>query len=436
MDAMTLAEVTVSTTFIVFAYLAIGAAALVIFVGLFGPGLRYKISVTNAEDNSSDSFVHTLEALTDSKVHHDLELRVLTNGPEFYEDELRTIATAKCSVNLEAYIFQRGAIAQRYVDALTERARAGVKVNIVLDALGSASTTTRYFKKLKEAGGNLAWYNDASWNKLPRYNHRTHRELLVIDGRIGFIGGAGVADHWYQGHKGQPRWRDTMVRVEGGAVANLQATFAENWLESSGEVLTGPDYFPTPEECPSSGEALVINSTPSAGGSTRARMLFQLLLASAKKSIHITTPYFLPDRSMIDELVRAVRDRGVEVRLLVPGKRSDHLLTRSSSRHAYGKLLKAGAEIFEYRPAMIHAKILLIDGVWGVIGSTNFDNRSFGLNDEVNLAVRYSPFVERLETDFVTDLAVSERVTYEQWRRRPVLERAPELLGWVLERQQ
>jgi cardiolipin synthase A/B len=165
-------------------------------------------------------------------------------------------------------------------------------------------------------------------------------------------------------------------------------------------------------------------------------MLFQLLLASAKKSIHITTPYFLPDRSMIDELVRAVRDRGVEVRLLVPGKRSDHLLTRSSSRHAYGKLLKAGAEIFEYRPAMIHAKILLIDGVWGVIGSTNFDNRSFGLNDEVNLAVQYSPFVERLETDFVNDLAVSERVTYEQWRRRPVLERAPELLGWVLERQQ
>ncbi|MGE5735739.1 MAG: phospholipase D-like domain-containing protein, partial [Acidobacteriota bacterium] len=356
MDAMTLAEVTVSTTFIVFAYLAIGAAALVIFVGLFGPGLRYKISVTNAEDNSSESFVHTLEALTDSKVHHDLELRVLTNGPEFYEEELRTIAAAKCSVNLEAYIFQRGAIAQRYVDALTERARAGVKVNVVLDALGSASTTTRYFKKFKDAGGNLAWYNDASWNKLPRYNHRTHRELLVVDGRIAFIGGAGVADHWYRGHKGKPRWRDTMVRVEGGAVANLQATFAENWLESSGEVLTGPDYFPTPEECPSSGEALVINSTPSAGGSTRARMLFQLLLASAKKSIHVTTPYFLPDRSMIDELVRAVRDRGVEVRLLVPGKRSDHLLTRSSSRHAYGKLLKAGAEIFEYQPAMIHAK--------------------------------------------------------------------------------
>ena len=182
MDAMTLAEVTVSTTFIVFAYLAIGAAALVIFVGLFGPGLRYKISVTNADDNSSESFVHTLEALTDSKVHHDLELRVLTNGPEFYEEELRTIATAKCSVNLEAYIFQRGAIAQRDVDALSERARAGVKVNVVLDAFGSASTTTRYFKKLKEAGGNLAWYNDASWNKLPRYNHRTHRELLVIDG--------------------------------------------------------------------------------------------------------------------------------------------------------------------------------------------------------------------------------------------------------------
>jgi cardiolipin synthase len=436
MDVSTLADVTVSTTFVVFAYLAIGAAALVIFVGLFGPGLRYKISATNADDNSSESFLHTLEALTDSKVHHHLELSVLTNGSEFYEEELRRIGAATRSVNLEAYIFQRGAIAQRYIEALTERARAGVKVNVVLEALGSASTTNSYFREFKNAGGHLAWYNNARWNKLPYYNHRTHRELLIVDGRIGFIGGAGVADHWYRGHKGKPRWRDTMVRVEGGAVPNLQATFAENWLESYGEVLTGPDYFPAPKECPSGGAALVVNSTPSTGGSTRARMLFQMLLASAKKSIHITTPYFLPDRSMIDELLRAVRERGVEVRLLVPGRRSDHLLTRSSSRHAYGRLLQAGAEIFEYQPAMIHAKILLIDGLWGVVGSTNFDNRSFGLNDEVNLAVRYSSFVERLESDFVKDLAVSERVSYEQWRRRPVLEPAPELLGWVLERQQ
>jgi cardiolipin synthase len=436
MCAILLASATVSTGFLIVGWLAISVVALSIAVGLFGPGLRYKISATHSEDNASDSFLHVLECLTDSKIHRGNCLTVLTNSESFYEEELRAIGAAQRSVNLEAYIFQKGEIARRFVIALTKRASAGVKVNIVLDALGSAGMSREYFAELTKAGGKLAWYNDTRWNKLPRLNHRTHREVLVIDGREAFVGGAGVADHWYKGKGHNPRWRDTMVRVEGAAAANLQATFAENWLESCGEVLTGADYYPPLPEPVSRAAALVVNSTPSAGGSTRARILFQMLLASAKKSIHITTPYFLPDSSMMNELTRAMRERGVEVTLLVPGKRSDHLLTRSSSRRAYGTLLSAGATIFEYQPAMIHAKILLIDGLWGVVGSTNFDNRSFGLNDEVNLAARDIQFVERLEEDFLNDLAASERITYEGWRRRPILERAPELLGWVFERQQ
>jgi cardiolipin synthase len=342
MNLSLMADVTVSNGFVVVAWLSIAAALLVIFVGLFGPGLRYKVTVQNSTHNSSEEFLHELEALSDAKVHSGTSLTVLTNGSSFYEEELRAISAAQRSVNLEAYIFQRGEIAQRYMEALAQRAKAGVKVNVVLDAVGSASTSNKYFTDFKKAGGQLAWYNNAQWNKLPRYNHRTHREVLVIDGRIAFIGGAGIADHWYKTRKNKPRWRDTMVRVEGDSVANLQATFAENWLESCGEVLTGEDYFPEIGPCASDGAALVINSTPSAGGSTRARILFQLLLASARNSIRITTPYFLPDRSMIDELVRAL-ERGVEVTLLVPGKRSDHMLTRSSSRHAYGRLLQAGA---------------------------------------------------------------------------------------------
>lgn len=431
-----LAETTVSTGFLVVAWLAIAAALLVMLSALFGPGLKYKISATHPAENGSEEFLHTLEALTDSKIHGGTSFSVQTNGDHFYEDELLAIGAAQRSVNLEAYIFQKSEIAQRYIDAMTERARAGVHVNVVLDALGSASTHESLFAEFKKAGGKLAWYNDSSWYKLPQFNHRTHRELLIVDGRVGFIGGAGIADHWYKAKPGKPRWRDTMVRVEGEAVPNLQATFAENWLESCGDVLTGEDYFPKPTPAAANAVALVVNSTPTAGGSTRARLLFQMLLASAQKTIHITTPYFLPDHSMIDELVRAVSERGVEVTLLVPGKRSDHMLTRSSSRRAYGRLLEAGARIFEYQPAMIHAKILLIDGLWGVVGSTNFDNRSFGLNDEVNLAVRGEAFVERLQEDFVTDLSNSERITYEKWRRRPVLERAPELLGWVFDRQQ
>lgn len=435
MSAGLLAGTTVSTGFLVIAWMAIAVAALYIVSGLFGPGLRYRISATKPEDNRSDGFLYTLEALTDAKVHRGTSFSVQTNGDHFYEEELRTIVRAQRSVNLEAYIFQESEIGQRYVEALTERARAGVKVNVVLDAVGCAATRVSYFAEFQKAGGKLAWYNGSTWYKLPQINHRTHREVMVVDGRIGFIGGAGVADNWYKARPKRPRWRDTMVRVEGGAVANLQATFAENWLEACGDVLTGEDYFPEIPAGEGGAPCIVVNSTPTAGGATRARLLFQVLLASAKNTIHITTPYFVPDRSMLDELVRAIQERGVEITLLVPGKKSDHLLTRSSSRREYGRLLEAGASIFEYQPAMIHAKVLLIDGVWGVVGSTNFDNRSFGLNDEVNLAVRGEAFVERLESDFVKDLANSERVTLEKWRRRPVVERAPELLGWVLDRQ-
>jgi cardiolipin synthase len=320
------------------------------------------------------------------------------------------------------------------VDALIAKAAEGIAVRVVLDALGSLGTSSRYFKELVNAGGKVEWYQSVRFSRLPYYNHRSHRELLICDGRIGFIGGAGIADQWYHGSKGKPAWRDTMVRVEGDAVPNLQATFAENWLEASGELLVGSEYFPI-HELDSKSAALVINSTPSGGGSTRARMLFQVLLASARKSIHITTPYFLPDRSLSQELVRAVA-RGVEVTIITPGKHSDHMLTRSSSRRSYGPLLNAGARIFEYQPAMIHAKILTIDGVWSVVGSTNFDNRSFGLNDEVNLASCDTKLTARLEEDFGRDLAHSREISYDMWRKRSWLERGPEILGWILERQQ
>jgi len=222
--------------------------------------------------------------------------------------------------------------------------------------------------------------------------------------------------------------------VEGEAVPNLQATFAENWLQASGELLAGKAYFPE-IDCPDPTTALVINSTPTVGGSTRARILMQLLVASARHSISITTPYFLPDHSLTRALCDAV-ERGLKVRILVPGAKSDHMLTRSTSRGGYGALLKAGAEVFEYQPSMIHAKILIVDELWAVVGSTNFDNRSFGINDEVNLAVRDRAVASRLAADTTADLRQSQRVTLDDWRHRPVTERATELLGWVIERQQ
>jgi cardiolipin synthase len=422
------------TGFVILAVIAICAEAWIIFLAFFDPGLRYGITSPASDPLDSAGFRSVLEAITDAKLHCGTQFEVLTNGENFYETMLRSIAQAQRSINIECYIFQRGKVAQRFVDALAERAAAGVKVNLLLDAVGSFSTTERYLQPLLDAGGQVGWYHPLRWNTWPRFNNRTHRELLMIDGKTGFIGGAGVADHWYTGDKEKPRWRDTVLRVDGDVTASLQATFLENWLESKGEILLGDEYFPE-YKVQGSDPVMVVNSAPSAGGSTRARVLFQTLVASAQRCIYITTPYFLPDTNLRRELVRAVR-RGVEVKIVTPGKRSDHALTRTSSRRLYGELLEAGARIFEYQPAMIHAKVLIVDALWSVVGSTNFDNRSFGINDEVNLAASSTRLAERLEQDFLSDVNESKEVTLREWKHRPVFERAHEVLGWILERQQ
>ncbi len=264
-----------------------------------------------------------------------------------------------------------------------------------------------------------------------------------MDGEVGFIGGAGIGDNWLGGIGRDPMWRDTVFRVSGDLAIGLQTTFSENWLEAAEEILIGDDYFSAcvqdtqDDGVKSEDEAvgLVVISTPSAGRSTRSRVLFQVLLASAKQTIHINSPYFLPDRSVRCELIKAV-ERGVKVKIITPGKHSDHVLTRNASRRRYGELLKGGAEIYEYEPSMIHVKALVIDGIWNVVGSTNFDSRSFGLNDEVNLAVRNGPLATRLTEDFQGDLQQSRRITLEEWRRRPVHERILETLGRLIERQQ
>jgi cardiolipin synthase A/B len=427
--------VSVPTGVAVLGIVALVLVASSLIGGLIGPTPKYELTDRNGlPPNDSERFLQVVEALSDAQVNRSGTLEVLTNGPSFYPAELEAIRNATQSVNIEAYIFQKGKIAEQYVTALTERARAGVRVNLVLDGFGSMGTTKRYLAPLLEAGGKAGWYNGPRWHRLMHMDNRTHREMMIVDGRIGFIGGAGIADQWYSGAKGNPRWRDSAVRIEGEAVCNLQATFAENWLAASGEVLTGDRYFPSiKNEHPL--VAMVVNSTPTVGGGTRARILFQLLLASARESISITTPYFLPDKSLMSELCRAV-EHGLRVRILVPGRKSDHMLTRSTSRAGYGELLKAGAEVYEYQPSMIHAKVLCVDNLWVVVGSTNFDNRSFGINDEVNLAIRDANVAMRFENDMAFDLEQSRRITLQEWNHRPVTERATELMGMVFERQQ
>jgi cardiolipin synthase len=403
-----------------------------IVLALFRPHQEYRVQ---ASDTALDSpeFANMLESVCDSRIRYGNSMQVLVNGDVFYPAELQAIAQAQRSVNIEAYIFHRGEVADKYIAALTERARAGVKVRVVLDAVGSFSIGKHAFKSLIEAGGRVTWYHTLRWYSWDRFNNRTHRELTVIDGNKALIGGAGIADHWYKTEK-EPQWRDTMVLVQGPAVNALQGTFAENWLEASGEVLAGADYYPV---MPSDGgvPAMVVNSSAAVGSSNRARFLFQTLMASAKKTIYVQTPYFLPDVSERNELIRAAK-RGVQVKVITPGKKSDHLLTRASSRRLFGDLLKNGIEIYEYQPAMIHAKVMLVDGVWSVVGSTNMDNRSFELNDEVNLAARDGAMSQQLLSDFERDLASSRRISYDEWQRRSWWERFTEFFGRFIERQE
>jgi cardiolipin synthase len=288
-------------------------------------------------------------------------------------------------------------------------------------------------RRLLDAGCQLRFYQPLTWYRLHRLNNRTHRELLIVDGRIAFTGGAGVADWWLKPDGGAPTWRDTMARIEGPIVAALQGVFAENWLECGGEILTAPRDWPALEPAGTT-EALLVKSSP-ADRATSSRVVFQMLIEGAVSEIDINTPYFLPDRSLRRALTRAAQ-RGVRVRVIVPGRLADQRLVRLASRRLYGEMLGGGVRIHEYRSAMTHVKALLVDGTWAVIGTTNVDNRSFEHNDEVNVAFREGTVVERLRRDFESDLAASDEVTADEWARRPWLEKMVGPVAWVLERQQ
>jgi cardiolipin synthase A/B len=402
-----------------------------VLVLLFTPRIDYHVTMPLRPD--SDEFLHVIESTCQAAVHQGNTAAALTNGSLFYPAMRDAIRGAEASVNLEAYIFSSGEVADMLIDAMTDRARAGVEVRLVLDAIGSAGLRRPCVARLREAGCRVSFYQPLAWYRLHRINNRTHRELLVVDGRIAFTGGAGVADWWMKPQRGRPVWRDTMLRVEGPIVAALQGTFAENWLECCGEILTGPRHFPRLE--PTDGvEMLLIKSSPS-DRATVSRVVFQMLIEGAARDVAISTPYFLPDRAMRRALVRTAR-RGVRVRVIVPGALTDQRLVRLASRRMYRELLEGGVQIFEYRPAMTHVKALIVDGLWAVTGTTNVDNRSFEHNDEVNVALRSPDIASRFRQDFESDLQTSDEVRLEGWQSRSVLEKLVGPVCWILERQQ
>jgi cardiolipin synthase len=418
---------------------AAGAGALVLhgwrlWINLFGPLLPYRVDRDRLQPIDSEPFLEFVGAITDAAVRRDAEVALLENGANFYPAELEAVECATRSVNLEAYEFLEGEVTRKLLAALERRARAGVEVRLIVDAVGSWGTRRGYMRPLEEAGGRVVRHHPLDWKSWPYANHRSHRKLLVVDGRLGFIGGAGFADHWLLPNaQGRP-WRDTVFRVSGEAVSGLNAVFAENWLEETGEVLAGEEHFPQIQ--PRDGScAMVVTSTPGQGA-TRARILFQTLIEAARERIDITTPYFVPDRSARAVLLRALRERGVRVRILTAGNHSDHPATRRVGRIFALDLAKAGAEIYEYSPGMIHAKLMTVDDIWTVAGSTNFDHRSFALNDEVNIAFFNRAIAAQLAESFARDLRESRRLTPRVLENAPLWGRTTAWLSWVVRREQ
>ena len=378
------------------------------------------------------SFQATLVAYTGAAVLSGNRVDVLLNGEQIFPAKLAAIRAARKTITYAQYVFEEGEPAVDTAQALAERCRAGVRVHVLVDAVGALLMPPEYRQWMTDAGCEVVTYRPLGHWAIDRVNNRNHRRILVVDGRIGITGGSGTSGKWSGDGKREGHWRDTDMRVEGPVVEQLQGAFAENWLEATGVALGGADYFPWPIPARGAVDAQIVRSSP-AGGSVAMYTMFLLAMAAARRSIYITNPYFVPDDKMIDTLAQAAR-RGVRVVLLLPGA-IDHNLVRQASRSQLGRLLQAGVEIHEYRPALLHAKTMVIDSMWATVGSTNLDRRSFELNEELNLVVYNAAIARRLEQVFVKDLEESRPVTYERWRNRGFIARMLEALSLPLRSQ-
>jgi cardiolipin synthase len=371
------------------------------------------------------SFYPTLEAYAGAPIVVGNDVRILLNGEQIFPAVLEAIRSAKSSITYAQYFVDDGPVVDDVVAALAERCRAGVPAHVLLDGVGAVSMSDRHIDELKTAGCDVRTFRPLRPWALRRANNRNHRRILVADGRVGITGGSGVSRKWMGNGLIEDHWRDTDVRIEGPAVEWLQAAFVENWLETTKEALGGEAYFPRPKQGRGNVAAQIVRSSP-AGGSFAMYSTMLLALNSARRSIRITNPYFLLDDAMRDAILSRLQ-RGVTVEVLVPGT-IDHKFVRQASRATWGPLLQAGVKIYEYRPALLHSKTIVIDGTWATVGSTNMDNRSFAMNEELNLIVYDRVIGARFEEIFAADRRHSRQITYDEWQRRGLTARLFELI--------
>ncbi len=347
-------------------------------------------------------------------------VRDLQNGKEIFPAMLAAIRAAQKTITFETYIYWSGEIGEKMSQALAERARAGVKVSVMLDWMGSLKMDDQLVQRMKDAGVRVHRYRPLHWYNIARMNNRTHRKLLIVDGAVAFTGGVGIADQW-DGHAEDPEhWRDMHFELTGPAVAQFQAAFNDNWIKATGEVLHGPDYFP-PLQRTGDADAHLFIASP-AGGSESMHLMVLMAVAAAEHTIDLEAAYFVPDELVIKALL-AARQRGVRIRIIVPGEHIDSEAVRLASKAEWGPLLQAGVAIHEYTPTMMHNKLLIVDSEMVSVGSTNFDVRSFRLNDEASLNVYDRELAARMMREFEKDLAQTRAYTYETWAARPLREK-------------
>jgi len=402
---------------LILATVAATAAGALLALNLLTPERRLQRRVARLYSSDSPQFLRSMSVLLGPAILPGNRMEVLLNGDEIFPAMLDAIGAARKSITLATFIYWTSDIGRQFATALAEKAKSGVKVHVLLDWLGCEKIDDSYVEMIRKAGGEVEKFHPVRWHDLGRLNNRNHRKVLVVDGSRGFTGGVGIAEEWTGRAQDAAHWRDSHFMVQGPVVAQMQAVFLDSWMKATGRVLHGDDYFP---ELSPAGDApaQMFSSSPSGGGESM-HLMYLLAITAAERSILLANAYFLPDGLTLRTLVDAL-ERGVRVRIMTPGKHIDDAMVRRASRAGWGDLLRAGAEIYEYQLTMFHCKTLVIDDRMVSVGSTNFDPRSFRLNDEANLNIYDRAAAAALSAVFEDDLLRSRLVTYEAWRTRPL----------------
>jgi cardiolipin synthase A/B len=376
--------------------------------------------------------IQALAGLTGGAVYQGNRCSILQNGALF-PAMIADIQAARHTVHLETFVWTAGEVERQFVEALCSKVSQGVKVRLLIDALGGSGATRAQLKKLRDAGVELAEYCRPAWWNLRRFNHRTHRKLLIVDGAVGYTFGHGIADQWLGDGEDQEHWRDTAVRLEGPVVSAFQSVFMENWIEETCCLPAGDGCYPPPEPIEGGVAAHVVSSASEEVGS-KVALLYTVAIASARKEVIVQNPYFAPDDGVCELFAKMV-ERGVAVHLMVPGKKTDSPFVRVAGSHLYQSLLEAGVRVYEFQPTLLHQKVVIVDRIWSHVGSTNFDARSLALNEEVGVGILDERTAGELREAFEADLRRSTELQLERWRRRPLLARGYSWLAYQLHSQ-